>query len=221
MNPVEKCKPTLLSESLWCKVPARKARLFAVACCRAVSPSLADERSRWAVTVAERYADGRATERELWLANDGAEIALDDDPEAAWPEFAASWVADVRAARAAWEIACDSRGWSNPLSWAVKADLLHCLFGQMPLRPNIVAPSVLAWHGGTVLRVARAIYQGRFWEDLPILADALEEAGCADEVLLRHSREPGPHARGCHALDAVLALDPNLHPAFRNRSAPE
>jgi hypothetical protein len=204
MNLVEKSKPALLSGSLWYRVPARKARLFAVACCRAVYRSLADDRSRWAVEVAERYADGRAVDRELWLANDAAEMALDDNPEPTWPEFAASWVADVHAARAAWEIACDSRGWPNPLVWTVKAALLGCLFGEAPLAPLAVTSPILAWRDGTAPRIARAIYQEKSWEDLPILADALEDAGCTNESLLRHCREPGLHARGCHALDAVL-----------------
>jgi hypothetical protein len=38
---------------------------------------------------------------------------------------------------------------------------------------------------------------------LAVLADALEEAGCADALLLAHLRSPGPHVRGCFALDAV------------------
>jgi hypothetical protein len=38
---------------------------------------------------------------------------------------------------------------------------------------------------------------------MPVLADALEEAGCADEALLAHCRADGPHARGCWALDAL------------------
>jgi hypothetical protein len=44
----------------------------------------------------------------------------------------------------------------------------------------------------------------RRFEDLPVLADLLEEAGCTDAALLGHLRGPGPHILGCHALDAVL-----------------
>jgi hypothetical protein len=44
----------------------------------------------------------------------------------------------------------------------------------------------------------------RRFEDLPVLADLLEEAGCTDAALLGHLRGPGPHVLGCHALDAVL-----------------
>jgi hypothetical protein len=42
---------------------------------------------------------------------------------------------------------------------------------------------------------------------LAMLADALEEAGCTDAELLRHLRDPGPHARGCFAVDALLSRE--------------
>jgi hypothetical protein len=56
-----------------------------------------------------------------------------------------------------------------------------------------------------LVKMAQAIYDGRRWNELPILADALEDAGCADIVLLDHCRTtPGDHALGCHVLDAIL-----------------
>jgi hypothetical protein len=55
-----------------------------------------------------------------------------------------------------------------------------------------------------VAQVARAIYDGRRFADLPVLADALEESGCTDEAILRHCRSGGEHARGCWVLDALL-----------------
>jgi len=45
--------------------------------------------------------------------------------------------------------------------------------------------------------MAQAIYADRDWSTLPVLADALEDAGCADQELLEHLRGPGPHVRGC------------------------
>ena len=44
----------------------------------------------------------------------------------------------------------------------------------------------------------------RRFEDLPVLADLLEEAGCTDAALLGHLRGPGPHVLGCWALDAAV-----------------
>jgi hypothetical protein len=55
-----------------------------------------------------------------------------------------------------------------------------------------------------VPRLAASIYDERAWQRLPILGDALEDAGCGDDALLSHLRSPGPHARGCWALDLVL-----------------
>jgi hypothetical protein len=53
-------------------------------------------------------------------------------------------------------------------------------------------------------KLAEAIYEERAFDRMPILADALEEAGCADADVLRHCRDPGPHVRGCWVLDLIL-----------------
>ena len=82
--------------------------------------------------------------------------------------------------------------------------LLRCLVAN-PFRPlSGIEPAVLAYNDGSARRLAEAIYEGRRLEDLPVLADLLEEAGCVDPDLLGHLRGPGPHVLGCHALDAVL-----------------
>jgi hypothetical protein len=71
----------------------------------------------------------------------------------------------------------------------------------------VVDPSVLAWRGGTIPKLVRAIHDERRWEDLPVLADALEEAGCDDEELVNHCRKQGRvHVRGCWLLGLLLGL---------------
>jgi len=55
-----------------------------------------------------------------------------------------------------------------------------------------------------VAQIARAIYEDRRWADLPVLADALEEAGCADREILDHCRRPGEHGPGCWVIDLLL-----------------
>jgi hypothetical protein len=65
----------------------------------------------------------------------------------------------------------------------------------------VVEAAWLAWGDGVVARLVRSIHDSRRFEDLPILADALDEAGCDDEALLSHLRGPGPHVRGCHVID--------------------
>ncbi|MBY0228961.1 MAG: hypothetical protein K2W96_06765 [Gemmataceae bacterium] len=81
------------------------------------------------------------------------------------------------------------------------------LFGN-PIRPSGVDP---VWRNSTVQSLARAAYQERSLPSghldnarLAVLSDALEEAGCADGAVLSHLRFPGPHVRGCWALDLVL-----------------
>src|SRR5438270_262087 len=63
---------------------------------------------------------------------------------------------------------------------------------------------VPAREGGTVVNLARGTYDGHAFERTPVLADALEDAGCTDPDLLGHLRGPGPHARGCWVVDALL-----------------
>jgi len=81
-----------------------------------------------------------------------------------------------------------------------QADFLRDIFGN-PFRPVSLAP---AWMTPAVLNLAQAAYDNRPLPSglldnagLAILADALEEAGCADPEILSHLRGPGPHVRGC------------------------
>src|SRR6202022_3491214 len=78
-----------------------------------------------------------------------------------------------------------------------QANLLRHIFGN-PFRPSpFLPPAVLPWNDGTVRRIAESIYEDRAFDRLPILADALLDAGCDDEELLAHCRSAGPHVRGC------------------------
>jgi serine/threonine protein kinase len=78
--------------------------------------------------------------------------------------------------------------------------------GCMPPYWRLAAdPNWLTWNDGCVARIARTIDdEGRF-EDLPILADALEDAGCTDATVLDHCRKPGEHVRGCFVLSMLAA----------------
>jgi hypothetical protein len=111
-----------------------------------------------------------------------------------WPEEAAS------RAREAIKYARGSQ--AEPGEGAAQAALLRDLFSPTPLR----ALSTAASDGGTSVQLAAAIYEeGDFsGERLGVLADALEESGCCDAPLLGHLRSPGPHFRGCFALDSLL-----------------
>jgi hypothetical protein len=85
------------------------------------------------------------------------------------------------------------------------ANILRDIFGN-PFRPAAPPPpAVLAWNDGTVRRIAQGIYDGRAFGYMPILADALVDAGCADEEVLQHCRQQeASHTRGCWVIDVVL-----------------
>jgi hypothetical protein len=84
-----------------------------------------------------------------------------------------------------------------------QAALIRCIFGNPFRAAPAVDPSWLAWNGRTVIKLAAGIYEGRRFGDLPILADALEEAGCADGAILAHCRSGGEHVRGCWVVDLL------------------
>jgi hypothetical protein len=199
-------------------VSARKLRLFACACCRSVERRITNYHCRLAVAVAERFADGLATDRDLdRVANAAHANVLSASNSAGGysnrlaANFAAAQSAApdaLFAAQLASAYAFDSmkiRGLPpKPAEHRTQCGLIRCLFGN-PFRPlPVVDAAWLAWGGATVRKMADMIYDERAWGDLPILADALEDAGCTDDDWLSHLREPGPHARGCHVLDALL-----------------
>jgi hypothetical protein len=82
--------------------------------------------------------------------------------------------------------------------------MLRCIFGAIPFRPVALDPAYLTRDGGTIPRLAQAIYDDRAFDRLPILADALEEAGCTNADILDHCRQPGPHVLGCWVVDLLL-----------------
>jgi hypothetical protein len=80
-----------------------------------------------------------------------------------------------------------------------QASLMRCIFGN-PFRPVTATPS---WLTSTVVDLAEYIYKERAFERLPILADALMDAGCDNEDVLNHCRSEGPHCRGCWPVDLL------------------
>jgi hypothetical protein len=232
----------------------RKSRLFGVACCRRIWHHLVDDRSRHAVEVAERYADGAASDEELRLATDAAHEAHREmfevlgkvgsclewaaayaaDPN---PSFCAknmSWMAshprclEVRRPRPGdgdiihlipctvtrrdrfrarllgrWKVTRLTEAVATGAEKDIQAELIRCIFGN-PFRPATVDPSWLTWNAGMVVQLAEIIYTEQRFGDLPVLADALEEAGCANDDILNHCHTPGEHVRGCWVVDLLL-----------------
>ena len=188
----------------------RKLRLFVCACSRSIWGVLVDERSRRAVEVAEEYADGRATREQLKAAKEAASKAEEKAARLAekthddYPHSAAT---------AAW-LGTSETIKQPPYAVArreMQCDLLRDVIGN-PHRPlPALEPR---WLTRDVRALAKAAYEERALPAgtldrarLALLADALEDAGCTNADLLDHLRGPGPHVRGCWALDLVLGKE--------------
>jgi hypothetical protein len=183
---------------------ARKLRLFAVACCRRLPPEACSPRGLQALAVAERFADGLADERELALAEQEAFEAHAEERElptiahhgerkwsrqAEMGSRALTLVASAGLFQALDAAECARKAMPNrwTLAWraevleeAAQCALLREVAGPLLFRKAFVPAEARA---GEALRLALAAYE-EDWELLPILADAVEEAGCGDEELL-------------------------------------
>ncbi|OAI40992.1 hypothetical protein AYO40_00490 [Planctomycetaceae bacterium SCGC AG-212-D15] len=207
------------------ELTARKQRLFDCACVRRIWHLLLDERGREAVEVAERYADGAASLDEVREAQGIALAAADAQATLYLPGVPNSFSVLSAAAGTAWEFRSGAdplQHVANTIAWeglaengaserrAARAKLADEQKRQATLLIEVVGnpfrPIVpdRDWFSFTVLALAKSIYDDRAFDRLPILADALEEAGCTNAEILEHLRSGGEHVRGCWALDLVL-----------------
>jgi hypothetical protein len=86
----------------------------------------------------------------------------------------------------------------------VLANVVRDVFGN-PFRPVAFNP---AWLNDTAVSLARGMYDAREFGAMPILADALQDAGCEDEQVLNHCRDANQvHVRGCWVCDLVLGKE--------------
>jgi hypothetical protein len=214
--------PQKMLEFLMETTTTRKLLLFAVSCCHRIWHLLTDARSRCLVKTVEQYADGLATIFDVSNASDiHANAASTYDFKAPW--FAAMYATSPShcqqsASEAAQAAAC-ATWWGSipeddPIIGVLESSgrdteaeaqclLLRDIFGN-PFRPVSINR---AWLTLTVVQLAQAIYEHRRFEDVPVLADALEEAGCTDADILAHCRGPGPHVRGCWVVDLLTGRE--------------
>jgi hypothetical protein len=167
--------------------------LFATACCRQVWHELGEEDWR-NIAAAEDVADGAPWPEglpDLW--SKGLER-----PNAEWvARFVAEWLVAGNT-----EELDLTKPWQRSHARNA-AHLLRDIFGN-PFRP-IAFPA--SWRTDTALALARQMYESRDFSALPILADALQDAGCDSAEVLDHCRGPGPHVRGCWCVDLVLGKE--------------
>lgn len=194
---------------------ARKLRLFACACCRSIWHLLSDERSRKAIDVAELYADGHASAEELAAAraaNDEIPSAWDVHDwnatnavhEAAGPDAkrAAEFCSHATAVATADVGSLDYAVATKAIAIRRHAEILRDIVGN-PFRPVFLDPLWLRWKDGLILQIAQKVYDEGKVDNMPILADALIDAGCNNEDVLNHCRQQGEHVRGCWVVDLL------------------
>jgi hypothetical protein len=206
--------------------------LFAAVCCRRIWHLLPDEPSRAAILAAEKYANGLADRSAVEAAEQkayaAAEATREELPDLLWkatPIFYAMWAASclTGAMSSRRPISGAAYYTQQAFAWHLfpapqsrkerettqqeeaqrQVGWLRDIFGN-PFRPISIQPDWLTWNGGTAVKLARMIYDECRFGDIPILADALEEAGCTDAAILDHCRQPGEHVRGCWVVDLLL-----------------
>jgi hypothetical protein len=194
----------MISSLLHKPTSERKYRLMALAFAQPWRAKMVDERSCRAIDTAERFADGLATVPELEAAKLSAWRAWEECPGGDRERVRAAWVAGCcawkSARRAAIRLALPGR--ENPEAEG-QARLVRDIIGN-PFQTVAVAESWLAWSDREVWKLAQGIYEERAFDRLPVLADALEEAGCDNGEILSHCREPGQHMRGCWVVDLLI-----------------
>ena len=175
----------------------RKLRLFVCACARHIWDHLHDKRSRNAVTVAERFADGETTARQMNRAQQSAYVVPYSDLlyYQQVPVLFAAWTCMAEMVETA-RYMCDDGLWQTRFNrqHIPQPALLRCQFGN-PFRPVTLNP---VWVNSTVLDIAQRIYGDRKHgfdpTPFPMLWDALAEAGCDDADMRMHclGLEPCP-----------------------------
>jgi hypothetical protein len=187
----------------------RKFRLFACACCRRIW-DLIGPKWRTRVEVAERFLERKVSASEL-----EEEFSIIGHNECSHANLAAlqTCAPTLKIVDNACNAAINAKlAAMRTEETAAQHALLADIAGN-PFRRPAIDRGLLAWNGRTIPRLAQAAYEER---DLPagtlsetnlaILADALEEAG-GDAGMLAHLRSPGPHVRGCWAVDRLLGRD--------------
>jgi hypothetical protein len=208
--------PKRMLEHLGAVLDRRRCILFFCACERRCVPRYEPE----ILDATERYAEGQATAGEVLTAylREGNFVDMnfvtDEIGSLSWA-VSESLGSTRRNAHAILERAsAESRDLTTAEREALRlseievekrnqCNLIRDIFGN-PFHRVCFTPASIT---SNACRLAESIYEDRAFDRLPILADALEEAGCTDTDILDHCREPGPHVRGCWVVDLLLGKE--------------
>lgn len=219
--------PVKMLEFLKGKVSERNLRLFAVACCRRRWAWFADKKSQNAIIVAEGFANGERTELELLDAHEKAWRIVEYPGDAfdirflakKIASFAASPLADVAASGVANDLIfaavveeCGEEVEGDP-SWQQQCEI--AISREREELAKVLREIAHPFHElfdhqcftSTVVSLAQTIYDEKAFDRMPILGDALEDAGCDNADMLNHCRQQGEHVRGCWVVDLILSKD--------------
>jgi hypothetical protein len=172
-------------------LPDRKFRLLYAAVIQAKWGSLLTPAGRRVLAAVENVADGRSHP-----VGGKVQVALFDPNAPASAEKCLTTALGDEAWLLRRPAVDGFLGRRDPVASALLRDVFGRPFGRGPFHP--------AWRTADAIGLARAIYDDRAFDRLPILADALLDAGCDDDDILNHCRGAGPHVRGCWVVDLVL-----------------
>src|SRR5262249_46841688 len=189
--------PQMIVAYLYAGATDRRIRLFGCSCVRFVS-SVIRKGMPFGVEIVESFADGLATKAALRRFRKEARAErrrLNDTEPMLRLQWAAYWLCEVIGTERAFvSIVAEIRRLEDAevlkrVDWTTIQCLACDIFGN-PFRPVAFDP---CWRTSDAVGLARAIYDDKAFDRLPILADALMDAGCADEQVLAHCRGDGPH----------------------------
>jgi hypothetical protein len=199
----------------------RRLRLYACACCR-MTWDLIGDRGRASVEASERFADGQGGRQELEQLEASAKLEASELHRKMGGTFAPVNATTAAALSASSEITRHARqvAWLTRFAAKENAELplQRKVFGQHGEQQCLLLRDIFGnsfspiateprWLTSTVTNLAHAIYTDRAFDRLPILADALEDAGCTNAEILNHCRQPGVHVRGCWVVDLLLGKE--------------
>lgn len=195
----------------------RKKLLALCACCRRTLDHVTMECNRQALEASERYADGDISLQELeerWRQARYEPAVFEEWDRAVagpaireghWPAHMAPKGKRDEAARRAYHAACSTGERSRWLQDQIAS--MRDVFGLLDTGYYQAASFRPSWRTDAAVALARQMYEARDFSAMPVLADALEEAGCDSDAVLSHCRGPEPHVRGCWVVDLVLGKE--------------
>ncbi|VTR93307.1 Uncharacterized protein OS=Sorangium cellulosum (strain So ce56) GN=sce5710 PE=4 SV=1 [Gemmata massiliana] len=204
--------------------PHRLHRLFVCAMCRHVLPLIDSPELAGVLETAEAFADGTASVEDMARARAvflSATGSFEGDARIAALAAQIYWATEVGTAHTWGEL---TLGIIDPqaaptVGEAIFANLDLLLSEGVASLPELdyaslfddierrAVPFSPSWRTSTAVALASQMYEAREFGALPILGDALQDAGCDSADVLNHCRAPGVHVRGCWVVDLVLGKE--------------